>query len=116
MIDITAPVSAAVQAAAVADGICTVYCPHTTAGLAINEHADPDVAADVIDRLGKLVPHHDNYAHIEGNADAHIKAILTGSSVQLIVENGSLMLGTWQGIFFCEYDGPRSRRVWVQVT
>ena len=115
MVDITALVAGIVRTCEVSEGICTVYCPHTTAGLTINEHADPNVAADIGDRLSKLIPQNDNYTHIEGNADAHIKATLTGNSVQLIVNNGNLLLGTWQGIFFCEYDGPRNRRVWIQV-
>ena len=114
-IDITAQVAEAVRSSGIREGICVVYCPHTTAGLTINEHADPNVASDIVNRLSKLVPHNENYAHIEGNADAHIKSTLTGNSVQLIVNNGNLLLGVWQGIFFCEYDGPRNRRVWVQV-
>jgi secondary thiamine-phosphate synthase enzyme len=115
LIDITAQVAEAVRSSGIREGICVVYCPHTTAGLTINEHADPNVASDIVNRLSKLVPHNENYAHIEGNADAHIKSTLTGNSVQLIVNNGNLLLGVWQGIFFCEYDGPRNRRVWVQV-
>ncbi|MCK9559522.1 MAG: secondary thiamine-phosphate synthase enzyme YjbQ [Candidatus Marinimicrobia bacterium] len=115
MVDITSQVAEIVRATGINEGICTVYCPHTTAGLTINEHADPDVAFDISNRLSKLVPYNDNYTHIEGNADAHIKATLAGSSVQLIVNNGNILLGTWQGIFFCEYDGPRQRRIWLQV-
>ncbi len=115
LIDITAQVTEAVRSSGIREGICVVYCPHTTAGLTINERADPNVASDIVNRLSKLVPHNENYAHIEGNADAHIKSTLTGNSVQLIVNNGNLLLGVWQGIFFCEYDGPRNRRVWVQV-
>jgi len=115
LIDITAQVAEVVRSSGIREGICVVYCPHTTAGLTINEHADPNVASDIVNRLSKLVPHNENYAHIEGNADAHIKSTLTGNSVQLIVNNGNLLLGIWQGIFFCEYDGPRNRRVWVQV-
>lgn len=115
LIDITAQVAEAVRSSGIREGICVVYCPHTTAGLTINERADPNVASDIVNRLSKLVPHNENYAHIEGNADAHIKSTLTGNSVQLIVNNGNLLLGVWQGIFFCEYDGPRNRRVWVQV-
>ncbi|HPC35299.1 MAG TPA: secondary thiamine-phosphate synthase enzyme YjbQ [Candidatus Marinimicrobia bacterium] len=115
LIDITAQVAEVVRSSGIREGICVVYCPHTTAGLTINEHADPNVASDIANRLSKLVPHNENYAHIEGNADAHIKSTLTGNSVQLIVNNGNLLLGVWQGIFFCEYDGPRTRRVWVQI-
>jgi len=115
MIDVTSQVAGIVRSAGISEGICTVFCPHTTAGLTINEHADPDVANDVIGRLNKLAPFGENYAHIEGNADAHIKATLVGNSVQVLVEKGVLCLGTWQGIFFCEFDGPRNRRVWIQV-
>lgn len=95
------------------DGILTVYCPHTTAGITINEAADPDVRSDILKTLSKLIPHRDNYAHMEGNSDAHIKASIVGPSQQIIVENGRLVLGTWQGIFFCEFDGPRTRKVHV---
>ena len=96
-------------------GICTIFCPHTTAGVTINENADPDVKADILRKLGEIIPAHDNYRHIEGNSDAHIKASLIGNSTQVIVENGRLILGTWQGIYFCEFDGPRNRKVWITV-
>ena len=91
-----------------------VIVPHTTAGVTINEAADPAVVRDILASLDKLVPARDNYTHAEGNSDAHIKTTLTGSSVQLPVTNGKLVLGTWQGVFFCEYDGPRRRRFGVQ--
>jgi len=114
-IDITSKIRKAVEASGVKDGICVVYCPHTTAGLTINENADPDVIQDIKDKLNELVPAGVGYRHIEGNADSHIKSSLVGNTVHLIVNNGRLMLGTWQGIFFCEFDGPRTRKVWVAV-
>jgi secondary thiamine-phosphate synthase enzyme len=96
------------------DGVITVYCPHTTAAITINEAADPDVQSDILKSLSKLIPFRDNYEHMEGNSDAHIKSSIIGPSQQVIVENGRLALGTWQGIFFCEFDGPRSRKVHVK--
>ena len=97
-------------------GICVVYCPHTTAGITINENADPDVSRDIRMGLEKMVPLRDpDYQHMEGNSAAHIKSTLVGASVMVPIENGSLCLGTWQGIYFCEFDGPRSRKVWVQI-
>jgi secondary thiamine-phosphate synthase enzyme len=97
------------------EGLCVIYVPHTTAGVFINENADPDVIYDVKTQLEKLVPWINNYRHLEGNAAAHIKSILTGNSVSVIVENRDLLLGTWQGIFFAEFDGPRSRNVYVKL-
>lgn len=114
-IDITRLIAAVVKQADVTEGHCLIFCPHTTAGVTINEHADPDVVYDISNMLGRLIPPYSNYRHQEGNADAHIKASLIGSSVQVIVQNGSLLLGTWQGIFLCEFDGPRQRRVWVSI-
>jgi secondary thiamine-phosphate synthase enzyme len=115
-VDITERVQAAVAAAGLRDGVITVYVPHTTAGVAINEHADPDVVRDVNMVLDRLVPWQDpGYRHNEGNSAAHVKAILTGPSVQVIVEAGRLALGVWQGVFFCEFDGPRSREVWLSL-
>ncbi len=95
-------------------GICHVYIPHTTAGITINEGADPDVVRDMIMELNKIVPFEDGYRHAEGNSAAHIKASMMGSSVAVIIEKGKLVLGTWQAIFFCEFDGPRTRRVLVR--
>ena len=115
MIDITDEVERAIRESGVKDGICVVYCPHTTAGLAINENADPSVRMDILNTLEKLVPYGARYLHLEGNADAHIKSTICGCSLHLIVEGGRAVLGTWQGIFFCEFDGPRSRRVLVEV-
>jgi len=114
-IDITSKVKKIVEEEGVREGICLIYCPHTTAGLTINENADPDVVEDIKSTLGKLIPSGAGYSHIEGNADAHIKSSIIGNSVELIISNGNLMLGTWQGIFFCEFDGPRTRRVWVKI-
>jgi secondary thiamine-phosphate synthase enzyme len=114
-VDLTAEVGRAVAASGVKSGLCVVAVPHTTAGVTINENADPDVRADIAMTLRRMVPDALPYAHGEGNSPAHVKASLIGSSVTLIVEGGRLQLGTWQGIFFCEFDGPRTRQVWVQV-
>lgn len=111
LIDITGLVREELGHAAFSDGIVTVFVPHTTAGITINENADPDVPHDMTAVLNKLIPFDDGYRHLEGNSAAHIKASLIGSAVQVIVENGQLVLGTWQGIFFAEFDGPRQRKV-----
>lgn len=113
--DITSQVKQAVSDSSVENGLALVYVTHTTAGITINEHADPAVAQDIISSLDKRFPWEDNYRHAEGNSAAHIKASLMGSSVSVIIENGSLVLGTWQGIFFCEFDGPRSRNAVIKV-
>jgi len=115
MVDITTSVQREVDRAGVKDGLCIVYIPHTTAGVTINEGADPAVCQDILGKLNELVPRDPGYRHMEGNADSHVKASLTGSSVTVLVEKGELSLGTWQKIFFCEFDGPRSRRVYVKV-
>ncbi|MBW2170160.1 MAG: YjbQ family protein [Deltaproteobacteria bacterium] len=115
MVDITASVQKETSNTGVNDGICVVYVPHTTAGVTINEGADPAVCTDIVRKLNELVPPNDGYRHMEGNADSHIKASLIGSSVTVLVEKGRLVLGTWQKIFFCEFDGPRSRKVYVNV-
>ena len=115
MVDITGMVRKEVERDGLKDGLCIVYVPHTTAGVAINEGADPAVCTDIINKLNKLVPVNEGYRHMEGNSDAHIKTLLTGSSVSVIVENNRLVLGTWQKIFFCEYDGPRSRTVYLKL-
>ena len=115
-VDITSKVSNVVAQSGVKEGLCVVYVPHTTCGLTINEHADPSVVEDIIGHTSKLVPDSEKYRHLEGNSDAHIKASLFGSSVSIIVSDGRLLLGTWQGIFLCEFDGPRRRRsVYVKV-
>ena len=111
--DAVGPVQAAVEALGLRDGSITVFVPHTTAGVTINEQADPDVAADLGAALARLVPEQDAYRHGEGNSDAHIKASLMGAAVPVLVRDGRLQLGTWQGIFFCEFDGPRAREIWV---
>lgn len=116
LIDITDEVSRVVRESKISDGIVTVFVPHTTAGVTINENADPSVVRDILSTLNKLVPPHDGYTHSEGNSDSHIKASMMGFSTQVFIENGRLALGTWQGIYFCEFDGPRSRQVWVKVT
>jgi len=114
-VDITAEVAQVVRESGVVDGVVTVFVPHTTAGVTINENADPSVVRDILSTLEKLVPAGVGYTHSEGNADSHIKASLMGSSVQVFVESGRLALGTWQGIYFCEFDGPRTRHIWVKV-
>ena len=114
-VDITNEVARAVKASGVASGICYVYVPHTTAGVVINEHADPDVASDLEGIFDRLVPHSGPYKHNEGNTDSHAKAVLAGTSQVIFVEGGKLVLGTWQGIFLCEFDGPRERKVQVKV-
>jgi len=115
MVNITSQVQNELGKSEIKNGICTVYVPHTTAGITINEGADPAVAEDVIMEINKIVPIQDGYKHAEGNSAAHLKTTFFGSSVQLPVENGRLSLGTWQAIFLCEFDGPRNRRVLVQV-
>ncbi|MFH0953862.1 MAG: secondary thiamine-phosphate synthase enzyme YjbQ [Verrucomicrobiota bacterium] len=112
-VDITRQVQAAVEDLGLRDGTATVFVPHTTAGITINEHADPDVVRDLQAVLDRLVPWSGGYAHDEGNAAAHVKSSLMGSSVRVLVSGGCLRLGTWQGIFLCEFDGPREREVWV---
>lgn len=112
-VDITARVAGAVKEAGISSGVCLVYTPHTTAALTVNEGADPDVMEDVLAALERLVPWRGDYRHAEGNSAAHIKSILVGGGVQLIVESGRLALGTWEKIFLCEFDGPRTRKVFV---
>ncbi|HUV42038.1 MAG TPA: secondary thiamine-phosphate synthase enzyme YjbQ [Sedimentisphaerales bacterium] len=116
MIDVTGQVASAVKQSDITEGDVIVYCPHTTAAITINENADPNVVYDILSALSELVPH-DNprFRHFEGNSDAHCKSSLIGPSRQIIVKEGTLQLGTWQSIFFCEFDGPRSRRVMVQI-
>ena len=115
MVDITREVQQVVTQSGVQDGFCIVYVPHTTAGLTINENADPTVQSDIIAELDKVIPWRDGYEHMEGNSAAHIKASLMGPSHTVLISGGRLMLGTWQGIYFCEFDGPRQRKVWVKV-
>ena len=114
-VDITGEVQKAIQECGLENGLAMVFVPHTTAGVTINENADPSVVADLLENLERLVPQHGNYRHSEGNSDAHCKASLVGSSVSVAVQTGKLVLGTWQGIYFCEFDGPRSRKFQVLV-
>jgi len=115
LIDITTLVSAAVRRTGVESGLATIYSPHTTAAITIQENADPDVRTDLVGHLARLIPQNAGFRHREGNADAHIKASLVGSSQTVLLDDGKLCLGTWQAVFFCEFDGPRSRRVLVKV-
>jgi secondary thiamine-phosphate synthase enzyme len=116
MIDITSQVGSLVVQSGITNGDVIVYCPHTTAAITINENADPSVPNDILLTLAELVPHHrPGYRHSEGNSDAHCKSSLIGCSEQMLIKDGTLSLGTWQGIFFCEFDGPRSRRAIVQI-
>ncbi len=114
-IDITAQVEEIVRKSNIENGLCLVYVPHTTAAVTINENADPSVPEDILNILNQVIPWEAGYKHLEGNSPAHIKASLIGSSVQVMVEKLHLVLGTWQGIFFCEFDGPRHRKVFVKV-
>jgi secondary thiamine-phosphate synthase enzyme len=115
LLDVTAAVTKMVQDSGVHSGICYLYVPHTTAGVIINENADPNVAADIEAALARLAPQNSEYRHAEGNADSHIKTALAGTSVTIFITNGQLELGRWQGIFFCEFDGPRTRRLSVKI-
>ncbi|MBM3251786.1 MAG: YjbQ family protein [Candidatus Omnitrophica bacterium] len=115
LIDITDKIQQVVNKSKVGEGICVVFVPHTTAGITINENADPSVRKDILKELNKVIPFDDNYSHSEGNAAAHIKASLMGASLNVIIDGGALALGTWQGIYFAEFDGPRSREVWIKI-
>ena len=114
-VDITLQVQNLIDDSKIKNGMCYVYIPHTTAGVTINEGADPSVSKDIQAMLSRLVPHNLDYSHMEGNSDAHIKSSLTGSSCEIIIDRGRLLLGTWQAIFFCEFDGPRHRRAIVKI-
>jgi len=115
LIDITADIKEIIEKSGLKEGTCVVYCPHTTAGITINEGADPDVKKDILMWLNKLVPESSDFQHSEGNSDAHIKSSLVGISKTLIVKEGDLLLGTWQNIYFAEFDGPRKRKVIVKI-
>ena len=115
MVDITGQIQKAVTESGFEDGICIIFVPHTTAAVTINENADPDVVRDFTTEINKIVPWEDGYHHFEGNSAAHLKSSMIGFSEQIIVENGRLVLGTWQGIYFCEYDGPRNRNVLIKM-
>jgi len=114
-IDITSVIENLVRESGKNKGICFVYVPHTTAGITINENADPSVKRDILMAMDKLIPYVWEYQHSEGNSPAHIKASLVGNSISIIIEDGKLALGTWQGIFFCEFDGPRRRKVYIEI-
>jgi secondary thiamine-phosphate synthase enzyme len=115
ILDITAQVQKVVRESGIIEGLCCVFVPHTTAGVTINENADPSVKQDIVMELNKTIPFNDNYSHLEGNSAAHIKASIIGSSVNIPVKNNYLLLGTWQGICFCEFDGPRGRKFYVKI-
>lgn len=116
LVDVTDMVRREVRAAGIRDGIVTLFVPHTTAGITIQENADPDVVHDLLLALERAVPWQSrDYRHAEGNTAAHVKTSLVGTSVQVIIRNGDLMLGTWQAVYFCEFDGPRSRRLWLSM-
>ena len=115
LIDITRPVVEAVKKTGVIEGLCVIFTPHTTAAVTINENADPSVPGDILMELNKVVPFDDRYQHSEGNSAAHIKSSLVGCSLTLIIQSEKLLIGTWQGIFFCEFDGPRNRQVYVKA-
>ena len=113
--DITHDIRAVVKESGVIEGICLIYTPHTTAAITVNENADPSVKTDMAMEINKIVPFKDNYRHAEGNSAAHLKSSLFGPSRSIIIQGGDLLLGTWQGIMFCEFDGPRNRRVLIKV-
>jgi secondary thiamine-phosphate synthase enzyme len=115
LIDITADIQLMVEKSGLKSGMCMIFVPHTTAAVTINENADPTVKSDILGILNNVIPWEANYRHLEGNSPAHIKASLMGASEMIAVENGHLILGTWQGIFFCEFDGPRTRRVHIHL-
>lgn len=115
MIDITSIVENIVRESGIKDGVCHVFVPHTTAAVTINENADADVVRDILSTLSKLIPYKDDYKHMEGNSDAHVKASLMGNTSTVIIDEGRLVLGTWQSLFFCEFDGPRKRKVMIKV-
>jgi secondary thiamine-phosphate synthase enzyme len=115
MLDITKKVMEIVKKSGIKNGTCTVFVPHTTAGITINENADPSVTGDILNSFEKLIPFNERYSHMEGNSPAHIKSSIMGQSVNIIIGDGKLLIGTWQGIFFCEFDGPRSRKIYVQL-
>lgn len=112
-VNITSQIEKEVRAEGISKGVCTIFIPHTTSGVTINESADPHVKEDIQAQLSKLVPQSGSYKHAEGNSPAHIKSSLIGSSEKILIEDGKLRLGTWQGVFFCEFDGPRRRNVWL---
>jgi len=115
LVDITSEINRLVQKSGIEQGLCMVYVPHTTAGVTINESADPSVKSDILMVLNQMVPWEANYRHLEGNSPAHVKSTLVGPSELIAIEKGRLVLGTWQGVFFCEFDGPRNRKLHVRI-
>ncbi|MFA5384675.1 MAG: secondary thiamine-phosphate synthase enzyme YjbQ [Eubacteriales bacterium] len=115
LVDITSQINGLIADSGISEGICCLYVPHTTAALLINENADPDVVQDITSKLERIVPWKENYLHLEGNSAAHIKASLFQTSQVILVEGGKLLLGIWQGVFFCEFDGPRQREVFIKI-
>jgi secondary thiamine-phosphate synthase enzyme len=115
MVDITGRVRSLVEASRITQGLCSLFVPHTTCGLIVNENADPSVASDILTGLASLAPESGPWRHAEGNSDAHIQAVITGHSLLFPIEHGTVLLGAWQGIFLCEFDGPRKREVWVKI-
>jgi secondary thiamine-phosphate synthase enzyme len=115
LIDITGEISAAVSRSGIESGMCCIHIPHSTAGITINEDADPAVRFDIKSKLDRMIPRSEGYTHTEGNSDSHIKSSLVGPALTLIIEKGKIMLGTWQGIYFCEFDGPRDRMIYVKT-
>ncbi len=115
LIDITGEISAAVSRARIESGLCCLYVPHCTAGVTINENADPTVKFDITKKLESMIPRSENYTHSEGNSDSHVKSSIIGTTLTIIIKDGSLVLGTWQGIYFCEFDGPRNRDLYIKL-
>ncbi len=115
LVDITAEVEKIIESSNIQDGLCFVFCPHTTGAITINENADPSVQDDILYTLQNVFPIEPSYKHLEGNSDSHVKSSLVGASEIIAIENGKLVLGTWQGIYFCEFDGPRSRKVFLKI-
>lgn len=115
LIDVTSEIKTIIQESKVSEGICVVFCPHTTAGITINESFDPSVKTDVLFSLNNISPEYREFRHSEGNSDAHVKSSLVGCSLNLIINQGKLMIGQWQGIYFAEFDGPRAREIWIKI-
>jgi secondary thiamine-phosphate synthase enzyme len=116
LVDITKGVQKIIEKNRVKEGILHIFCPHTTAAVTVNENYDPSVQTDISNTLSKLIPHHAGYAHSEGNADAHVKSSIVGSARTLFIQKGKIAFGTWQGIYLCEFDGPRTREIWIKIT
>ncbi|MCL4376850.1 MAG: secondary thiamine-phosphate synthase enzyme YjbQ [Actinobacteria bacterium] len=114
-IDVTGRIENIVYDSKIKDGICVILVPHTTAGITINENADPDVSFDIVNKINKLIPENENFHHLEGNSDAHIKSSIFGVTLNLIIDEGRITLGTWQNVYFCEFDGPRNRKIYIKI-